>query len=360
MIYSLNLLYSIICSYSFSTYYNIGVKNKSTLYLLFLAPMWTIWLFICGGQYYVGTDYKAYYNIFKNQDLDLYYNNNEYLFVFITKLSGELNLHPQIPFYIFYFIGFVFLFLLISKLHHKTSFIFIILYITVSTVFNNQLNGLRQYIAIYICSFGVLLLKEKYGIIKFISSVIIASMMHTSALFFIPFTLFVNKIRINYKTIKLILLTSIVFAIWGKFDFIIGLFDFMIPIQYQHYITSTFNTTNNFNKILTKLIFIPFYWESIKLLKNNLLHNKDLFFYKIGILAYSTRLFFLNNYIFTRIGDLLILISIFPLYYLLREFYLNKKNTLFILTILFFISFYLVKVILLPKQEYLYNSIYFL
>lgn len=359
MVFALNLIFSIICSYGFSKLY-LRNKFKFISYILFLLPMWSIWLFICGGQYYVGTDYETYYNIFKNVETYIYTKNGEYLFVWITELSSFLNLPPQTPFFIFYFIGFLLFLLIISKLEHKTSFIFIILYLTVSTVFNNQLNGLRQYIAIYFYTLSIIYLYEKRGLIKFLLCIFIASMMHASSILLLPLAIFKFKSNFSEGLLKIILSSSILFSIFGNFDWLLSLFDFIIPKQYIHYLEGTFNTQTSISKILTKLMYVPFYWYSLKLLKEEKLKNFDLYLYNVGMIAFSIRLFFLNNFILNRLGESLILISIFPIYYLLRDLYLTKKNGVFSLIMLFFITFYLLKVVVFPKQEYLYNSIYFL
>lgn len=359
MVFAFNLLYTTICSFCFSRFYNIN-KYKYISYILFLLPIWSIWLIICGGQYKVGTDYESYYHIFKNVDTHLYIQNREFLFVWITELSAFLNLPPQTPFYIFYFIGFFLFLLIISKLEHKTSFIFIILYLAVSNVFNNQLNGLRQYTAIYIYTLAFFYLYKNNGIIKYIICILTASLIHASSIILLPLAAFKLKHNYNIKTLKSIFLLSIVFSLFGNFDWLLSVFDFLIPTHYRHYIEGTFNTSHSFTTLITKLMYIPLYWYSFKLIKQRKLQNFDLYLYNIGMISYSLRLFFLNNYILNRVGDSLTLISIFPLYYLLRDLYLRKENGIFSVIILFFLSFYLLKVVVFPKQEYLYNSIYFL
>lgn len=361
MIFALNLFFSVICSFSFSRFYKVGKNKKFFIYCLFLFPIWFTWLIICGGQDGVGTDYESYYKIFSNPDTTLftYYYKQEYLFAWIVELINYIELPPQTGFFIFYLIGFLVILKIATKLHHNTFFIFILLFLAYSTAFNNQLNGLRQYIALYWGTLGIMLLYEKKGIVKFIICIIIACLFHSSSLLFLPFLFFIfYKKNITYKFYILFLTTSVLFSLLGSYDWIWKQFDFLIPANYMHYMGGDFDTGHGFTKMITKLIFIPFYIYSLNLIKYNKLTGYDLYLFKIGFISYCIRLFFMDNIILNRIGVSLILISIFPIYYLLRELYLRKSFGKFHLICLFFVAFYLAKVILFPTEEYLYNSIY--
>lgn len=359
MIYAINLFYSLICSYSFSRFYIIK-KNKYILYCLFLLPVWTIWLIICGGQEGVGTDYYSYYEIFSNsQKLFTYYYKQEYLFAWIVESINYFKLPPQSGFYIFYLIGFLVILKILTKLHHNTIFIFILLFITYSTAFNNQLNGVRQYIALYIGTLGLMVLYGKNGIRKFIIHILFASLIHKSALLFLTFIPLKYRYKnINYNFLLYSLIFSILFTLFGSYNWIWSHLDFIIPEHYMNYMGGAFDTSHSSLKLLTKLIFVPFYFYSLKLIKNKRLEKYDLYLYNIGFIGYTIRLFFMDNVILNRIGVSFILISIIPIYYLLRDMYLKKKFGIFILCSLFFITFYLLKVIVFPSQEYLYDSIY--
>lgn len=358
MIFAINLIYTVIYSYSFSVYKKIINQHKFLSYFLYLFPVWTIWLIICGGQYKVGTDYEAYYNIFETCDVALYYKKFEYFFAYIVEISNYLDLPPQTPFYIFYLIGYIFFIKILTKIHHDTSFIFIILYISISTVFNNQLNGLRQYIALYICTYALLTLQDKKGLLKFSIYTICATFIHSSSLLIFPLAILKHYPKISYNKGNLLLILSIILGAFGGYNYIISYLTFLVPSHYQHYIGGVFDTTYGFSTLATKLIFIPFYFYSLTLLKTQKLNEYDLFLFKLGLIGYSIRIMFLSNFIFNRIGNIFLLVSMLPLYFLLRNLYIEKKYKQFAIICLFFISFYLSKVLLFPSQEYLYNSIY--
>ncbi len=359
MVFALNLFYSVICSYCFSRFYSLSDKYKKYLYFLFLAPLWIIWLFICGGQYKVGTDYETYYKIFKNGETSIFYVKMEYLFAWLVDFSHSLSLPPQTLFFIFYSIGFFFLIRILILLHHNTCFIFILLYISYSTVFNNQLNGLRQFIAIYICTYAIMQLNKKNGIKYFLLYTLFAFLIHSSSILILPFIFFKRATTLSYRWCYIILFLSILFACFGSYEWLLSHFNFLIPQHYQHYIGGTFDTSTGILKTITKLIFIPFYIYSIYIIKQSNINKYDTFLFKVGILGYCIRLIFLNNYILNRIGDLFLIISLLPLYFLLRDLYLKQKYGQFCLFCSFFILFYLTKVIIFPAQEYLYKSIYF-
>lgn len=361
MVFALNLLYSLICSFSFSRFYNVGNKNKYITYCCFLLPIWIIWLVICGSQDGVGTDYYSYYNIFSNpnETLFTYYYKQEYFFAWIVEFINYFKLPAQTGFFIFYLIGFLVIIKISTKLHHNTFFIFILLFIAYSTAFNNQLNGLRQYIALYWGTLSVILLYNKNGIIKFLVCIAIACMFHSSSLLYMPFIFFKYfKNKISYKFCIIFLLSSIVFSFVGSYNWIWNNLNFIIPIKYMHYIGGDFDTSHGLSKMVTKLIFLPFYYYSLYLIKDKKLIGFDLYLFQVGFISYCIRLFFMDNIILNRIGVSFILISIFPIYYLLRYLYINKSFKKFHIISLFFIAFYLLKVIVFPNQEYLYNSIF--
>ena len=360
MIYTINFIYSILCSYGFSKYYTLNKSCNIITYFIYLSPIWIIWLILCGGQYYVGTDYPSYYSIFKSGDVALFYNKNEILFAWIVELLHYTELPPQTLYYVFYSICFTFFILILRELNQKNTFIYILLYFTLSNLFHNQLNGLRQSIAIYICTYATILLFSKHDKIKFILTLIFATTFHTSSLFIFPF-IFIKQLKKNItpKLLYILLAISTLCAIFGSYNWIFNYLGFLIPPQYKFYLGGLFDSSVGFGAIVTKLVYVPIYILTIKLYsKKNILTEQNKLIFLSGFCAYCFRLFFLQNMIFSRISDLFVLLSIFPIYYYLAYLYQNKKYFSLILLISYFSVFYLIKILLLPEKEYLYNSIY--
>lgn len=361
MVFALNLLYSLWCSSKLSYIYeHSNIKKNFLSYFILSFPIWIVWLLICGGQYGVGTDYISYYNIFKEGTVSFYYQKGEWIFASIVDFGNNIKIPPQGFFYIFYFINFFFFYKILFELDIKYSYIFILLYICLSTVYNNQLNGLRQYTAIYIITYAVISFYRLRSYKYFFLYIIFACGIHISALLAIPFCFLYKIKQFNPFQLYILLGFAFLFALFGSYDFIINIMGNFLPRHYAAYITSEFNSSNSIMKVITKLLFVPLYFMSIRLIKKNILSEKDKAIYNLGFISYCIRLFFLENIIFNRIGQLFVLLSIFPLYYYIK-YAIKKKNAyIYWIIVLIFISFYMLKVLVLAKQEYSYKSIYFL
>lgn len=76
MVFFLNYLYSVFCSFCSGRYYsNYKISNAALLFLY--CPILTVWLVISGGQYFVGSDYPTYLDAFNGVDLEVFERKNE-------------------------------------------------------------------------------------------------------------------------------------------------------------------------------------------------------------------------------------------------------------------------------------------
>jgi len=160
MVFFLNYVYSLLLAYLISKNYS-RVKVSAGAFLGVLLPIFLIWLSICGGQYDVGTDYWSYYGFFNGEDFYKFRDSGEYLFAWIISLCNSLGLYGQSLFYVFYGINFYFFYLILKRIDLKYIFLFILLYITITGLFNNQLNALRQATAIYMGTYALILIVER-------------------------------------------------------------------------------------------------------------------------------------------------------------------------------------------------------
>lgn len=358
MVFFVNLLFSVIYSFCIGQWY-YKKQISSIAFLLLFLPLVGVWLLICGGQDGVGTDYGSYLGLFNGEFIDYYKKTGEILFYYIVFYANQIGLKGQILFYIFYSIGFVFFFLIIRKLQIKYVFIFILLYITISNLFNNQLNTLRQTIAVYIGTYAIIQLFDKKKIYFFILW-IIASMIHISAYAFILFCSFLFVKKMNCKILYIIFLSSIVLGILLNVEFLLENLPFdYLPITYTHYATTGHLDETNFVVRLTKYIFIPLYWNSIILIKYKRIKDYELMLYNAGFVSVCIRFLLINISYVSRLSELFLILSLFPLYYYLRDLYIHRKRLLFFCIVIGLILFYALKTVLFPKGEYLYNSIYF-
>lgn len=358
MTFFLNLLFSIVYSFVIGQAYD-KKQISSVAFFVLILPLIVIWLLICGGQNGVGTDYEAYLGLFKGELIEQYSDKGEYLFFYIVTWANSIGLKGQILFYIFYGLGFYFFFLIVKRLEISYLFIFILLYLTVSNLFNNQLNGLRQAIATYIGTYAIIQLNEnkKWGYFFWCG---VAFFLHISSSVFFLVYLFRWIEKVNFKLLYIILLGSFFIGFFLNLEKIFGILPIdQLPMSYAAYIESGKVKETQLLVRLTKYIFIPLYWFSISLIKTNKLNKEEAFLYYFGFFAFCFRLLLINIGYISRITESFLLLSLFPLFYYIRELYIQRKLIFFVVLVTGLIIFYFLKTVIFPTGEYLYNSIYF-
>ena len=332
----------------------IYINNNINKIILFILLVY--WTLLIGLQYETGTDYNSYKRIFLG-DNQTYLRKGEYLFYYISLFIYNNNIHYQFGFIFIAFIQFFCLIIFINKIKLDKYHIFIFLYFFVCTSFYNQTNVIRQYVAIYLFLLASWYMYKK-NIFFYLILVIIASLFHISALMLLPFY-FIFKIKFSKIMLLLILLISIIISFMNINKFL-SLFLQYIPSfkQYAEY-EYAFKNISLLNK-LTKYIFIPFYILSLSTYEK--LNKKDKYFFKIGFISYSIKIFCLISPIFNRFGQFFEILAIFPLYYYFKNINRYKKlieqsKIIIFIFILITISMLIGKTIILPSYEYNYKSI---
>ncbi len=358
MVFGLNFYYSLFYSYLVSCYCRDNNYGVHTALILF-SPVFIVWLILCGGQYEVGTDYESYIDLFSGGDLHRYIFKGEILFVYIVNLCNNVGLRGQALFYIFYFINFIFLALIIKRFKSRQLFLFVLLYIVVTSLFNNQLNILRQTTACYIGSYAGMLIfenKRKKGFLF----IVISFMIHNAAIVYLLIPL-LNKIVRNLTINKLVIILIVCSIVGMTFNinFFLNFIPYL-PADYAWHIQGgAVEDRQNF-LIIMKYIYFPLYLLSLyhfSKRKENFKRIKVIFNW--GILAYALRLLVVNFTVISRIFDFFLIFSIFPLLFYLHNISIMRKN-LYYLIIAYLIAIYSAKVLLFPVREYAYKSIYFL
>ena len=220
------------------------------------------------------------------------------------------------------------------------------------------MNGLRQYTAIYIITYAFVESYRNKSWFRFLLLILCAGSIHSSSYFILPLY-FLRYINLSNKTIKWLYLLSAAFVAFGSLNNLFSLVEGILTAYYRIYFTSELNVNNSLSRIITKLMFLPIYLMSLSVLKSEKITTIDKALYKLGAVSYSLRLFFLGNFILTRVSQLFILLSILPLFIYLKDLYQNRERGLFFFFFFVFLLFYLSKTVMFPTQEYLYNSIYF-
>jgi hypothetical protein len=297
-----------------------------------------------------------------NGERNYFFRNGEYLFSFIIRICNYVGLKGQSLFFVFYGIGFFFFFLILKRLQIRYIYLYIILYITVSNIFNNQLNILRQMLALYIGTYGIILYLENKKISS-IMLILIVSRIHFSALVFFAIyfirLFYTEKQRIYY----VLLIVSIAFGLLFRIEWLNILLNIkFLPWGYLNYIRSGNMEYRNISRILTKYIFIPFYLLAIiSLVGKNKLTKKESILFFIGFISFCLRIAMINLDLFSRIAESFLLLSIFPIYFYFREILKKKQCFWFSLIIWSLFLLYFLKTIVFstPGKEYFYRSIYF-
>lgn len=352
------MIYLINCIFS---YFYIKYFEKKNLYILIF--LFLIWSFIVGLQYNVGVDYFNYYKIFKYGYKDEFFlNNKEYIFYIFLKVFRFLKFQPQSGFIIISIISNLFFFIALieyKKILKLKIHIFIILYFLLTTAFTSQMNGIRQYLGIYIFFLsGCYLMKDKK---KYIILNIFSGLIHTS-LFLGMSLIFLKKLLLKkYKesTLFKILLVAIFLSLYNlnlkQLFNIIGTFG-----KYNYYLGDKL-LEKNINIIfkITKWINAPIYIYSILSLNKMKLRSIERVFFNLGIFCYSLKLISLISFLSIRVSEVFNLFIIFPIYFLIN--YLEKKNKRIekftIYLYLFFI--FILKHVLFPSSEIVYKNYLF-
>lgn len=314
-------------------------------------------------QYYVGTDYPTYYKLFETNQTKLYQNNFEYGFVIVCKLIHKFNLPAQSGFFIISFIDVLFFCLFMVKFKFIRPEVFLIVYFCCATAFVNQQNALRQYAAMNIFLFAFYYLYKK-DFFKYLFLILIASTFHRTAILLVVFC----PLRILFtcyskKILYLELLLGVIFCFIGM-DSLITRFVQFTP--YASYLESVYFLKENRKpliNILTKVIYIPFFIQTIHFSESY--DKKEKFLLGSGVFFYSVKLVSMSSFFLSRFSMYFDVLAYSPLYlyfvFLIQKFQKKKYVRLFefFVFLCVVIAPYLLKTIVAPSGEYLYQSILF-
>lgn len=353
MIYIVNLLIS--CVYLCFVRINSWREFLPKLFLVFL-----IWVLIIGGQNGIGTDYNNYLYYFESP----HENRFEPLFTYISQTLYDIGLKGQAQFFFFAFVNVVVLFIAAVKLDLKHLSLFFNLMVTVSTFYNNQMNGIRQCVAVPIVFWGFI---EMYSNrIKGACLILLAAGFHYSALvclLFIYIKPITNWLTRNPHVLLLLTICSCFIESSSDLNYrvIQSLPDFIREnTSYERMYSNADYTSASTDIIykLSKLIYVPVYWCSLRLLMIGDLTKREEFFFKFGFLSFNLRCILLVNNLLGRLSYYFWIPSILPIYYLCRKFIIEKKY-LYVIVLLVYCSVTYVAKVIIGANEYKSSFIYF-
>lgn len=354
MIYFIVLILSV---YSFSFLYVHGNKLFAN-YICASAFCIFLWAIVQGGQYNVGTDYFTYLYYFDNpHSLSYFSDKGEWGFYYLIRFCHSIGVTGQGVFVIITLLESVIFFVICIKFDKNNPEIFILLYIVLSSLFHNQMNAVRQSVAVYFVTLSILYFVDKRWK-EFILLIVTAFTFHNSVFLFVLLlpSFFVIWKQYKFLLYLLLLILSSIF-VFLPVENIVREFSVFLP-NYSHYAESDYLSGIPFLGKITKVCVLPIYLYSLVVLKSNFLSSREYRLFIVGIVAYSLKNICLVSSVTNRVGFYFMLLSIFPIYYLIQYLQKTKQTKKVYLVYYMLILFYCMKVLLFPKGEYSYNSIY--
>lgn len=355
MVFFGNLIFSMFyCEYI--SRYKKFFKNYPE-WILF-TPILILWTLICGSQYNVGTDYFSYMSIFSGEKLEYYESGGEIGFVYFIKFFNSIGIRGQGIYYIIYFLSFYLIYKIVKIFKVDYWAIFILLYIGVSSMFNNQLNIVRQCFGIYLGTYAAIQIYRNNTFIALLL-ILIASLFHVSSLLFVIFFVLRKKIATPISPLILVifLCTGSVIGFGLSTDILEVFIDYLPPAYAWHIKGGAVENVGLVVKI-TKYMYIPLYILSILRLKKFKLSGLNLWLFNWGILGISFRFLMINFSIVNRISLIFLIIGIFPIFFYLVWLKQQSKYLMFSIIVFGIILFYGLKVLAFPVNEYAYDSIF--
>ena len=349
MLYFIVFLFSI---FIFNSSNKLIVKDNR--YIILFA----MWLLVLGLQYNVGTDYFSYIKLIHNSELIL--RKKEYLFYFILKLTSFLNIGDQFLFIIVSSLQIIFTFIFFRQIEKKNISILIILllYFTLSGIFFNQMNILRQYLVLPLFSIALIYFQEK-KYLRFIALIIVSSFFHQSSIIgflFLPLLFLCKKI---YSRKLYLLFMLLVFAISfvGIKDLLVFVISKLSPI-YSHYIDSQFSERVSITRMLVKYLSLPLYVYSVYY-SSKINDKRHIYLYNLGLLGISSFYIFSELTILLRVALYFNFFKIFPIYFLIIELKRNNKKLELMIVLMYIMGLFILKTVFFPAGEYIYSNIIF-
>lgn len=251
-VYMLNVAI-IFISGLFYYMYSENFNKKSLLVITFML------LFsISALRFNIGLDYLNYTGTFKLANmtsgisglLTLSKTSTvEIGYLILNRLVGLLTTQVQ---WIFVISSFITLSLVFYTIYKQSSMAWLSVYLFAVGGYVSSLNLVRQYIAIGILFFSYKYIKDR-KIVGFLVCITIASLFHTSVLFFIPLY-FILRINLNFIKISFSLIICLIAIIF--FD---TLFPFIQRIFYSDYIGTSYGMIKgNINNVIVAFIYFAF------------------------------------------------------------------------------------------------------
>lgn len=355
------MLYVIFIIFSCFYLSQINEERSCSRLLLKASPVILLWVAIIGGQFGIGADYNNYLTYFNHPHFEMRF---EPLFVEVTRFFHGLGLEGQDLFFLYAAINAIVIFIGSYRLGIRHWAIFIFLFVTVSTFFNNQMNGIRQCTAV---AFVYWAFVELYNSkIKGTALILLATGFHYSSLVNLVFMFFRFITNILTKFPRLLLIITFIVSLLPTDDTINNTIIENLPdrvieeTDYERMYLDNEEMSEGIDWLmkLSKIILIPIYWWCLRALKEDYMTPKERMFFKFGLLSYSLRCVLLVNQLIGRFSYFFWIPSILPIYYYCSHLQDRNKKLEMILILLYCSIVFFIKVAM-GIGEYKSSFIYF-
>ncbi|MBD2820339.1 EpsG family protein [Xenorhabdus sp. 42] len=313
-------------------------------------------------QYGVGTDYFSYENIFNTPStLEHYYNNNEYAFYYLVKLTYTIGFGSKSFFIITSLIQSFLILIIFNILKKRGMYLPIIFFsfFTITNLMHTQMNLIRTSFSIYLFVIAILLRFNKKNLNSLIC-IILAILFHKSTIAVAVFLLLPNRFYLYcYRNILFIYLFSLIIFFINPFNEITYYtIQNFLPF-YSPYLNSGVISAGSISIIntLTKLYYVPIHIVFIYLISQNKLKLNE--YEKIisgfWVLISNGYILTLSYDFFSRMNYFFVFFYLFPVLFTLN-FFMKKKSFLFYLISLYVLFAYVIKVCLFPIAEFSYHT----
>ncbi|HFF1655374.1 TPA: EpsG family protein [Providencia rettgeri] len=345
----------------FCTFYLYTLDRFNIRYnILSLLPCFTIYFLVSAMQYNVGTDYFTYINIYNHQFLyERYYDVNEFVFYYTVKLSNFLDLPEQSLFFFFSLLQSIPIFIYLSVMRNKYKlnvFILFFIYMTVTGIYINQLNGIRQYAALTLFPLISFLCFERRYLLSLILILFSISLHQSAFIFIVVFPLVYFYRKTNIPLFFIFLITCPIY-IFGT-ELILYLVK-ILELKYTSYFDSEYSEPKDILNLLTRLYYLPLLLYFFYIYKRNGDRNYFDFSIFLFCIFYFSFIMGLDFGLLSRIASYFWFFIVFPLYYIINDSIKKGQSFSFIVFVIYVLVPFLLKTTIFAKAEYLYQSILF-
>ncbi|MBD1558466.1 EpsG family protein [Vibrio sp. S9_S30] len=239
----------------------LAIFNVRSDLLSFFAFL--ILFFISGSRFFVGSDYKNYYNVYIDFPKDSF---PEPFFNYLIVIFKWIGFGPQSLFLFISFLTILFVFLAIRNAGVS---IWLALFLFVSTRgYFDSFNIVRQYLVVVIMLYAIKYLADKRNLTFFVVTVV-CIFIHMSAFFYFLFFLFLSRTYSTTFWFLAVLLSTLSI----KFNFIPF---HLIPSFYQAYVGTSHFQASEFSGIGLGFIMFNLIALSVAFYYSKLSMNKKM------------------------------------------------------------------------------------